>query len=237
MEPRLTARQKLSRKLGFRFHLLKEDGSDAPSSNPVHRIAKGKIEILETYPMSLLVRIDRFTQDAEKRILIYVARMIRMDPDRDYFDEIFTYLPLIDNTKYWTEGVLDSIRHYQEEYSWFPKGRTLEEQEAIARFGIASYIIIDGVLEHERFYDWELTLDPQDYVRFNSDRTIERLHWAIPNDRDRWVLTDERLIRFLLEHPYPTSILDVLRLRSTIEYGVVSSVLEHSEPALMGGVL
>jgi hypothetical protein len=237
MEPRLTTRQKLSRKLGFRFHLLKEDGSEEHSSPTAHRIAMRKVEVLETYPMSLLVRIDRFTQDADERILMYMARMIRTKIDRSHFDEIFTYLPLIDNTKYWTEGILDSIRYYQKEYSWFPKGRTPEEANMIARFGIASYAVIDGMLEHERFYEKESFQEPEDVERFNSDRTIERLHWVIPGDRDRWVLTDERLIRFLLERPDPTPILDVVRLRSTIEYGVVISVLEHSEPALMGGVL
>lgn len=237
MKPTRVSRPELSKKLGFRLHALNEDGSDQFSAPTVHRIAVRVIEVLETYPMPLLRLIYRFTQDADERNLRYIRGRIRKDPDRSHFEDMFTYLPLIDNTKYWTEGIIDSIHYYQKEYPWFPEGTTPEEVETVALFGIASYALIDSMLEQEDFYEKEALVDEEDAARFNSDRTLERLHWVIPGDRDRWVLTDERMIRMLLERPDADLIVDIVKDRSTLEYGVIHGVLEHSETALNAGVL
>jgi hypothetical protein len=237
MKPTRVSIPELSKKLSFRLHALNEDGSDQHSLPTVYRIAVRAIETLETYPMPLLRLIDQFTKDADERILRYMSRMIKANPDRSLFEDTFTYLPLIDNTKYWTAGIIDSIRYYQKEYPWFPKGNTPEEVKAVALFGIASYAIIDSTLEHEDFYEKEALEGPEDAERFNFDRTLQRLHWVVPGDRDRWVLTDERMICMLLERPDADHIVGIVKDRGTLSYDVIHDILDHSETALNSGVL
>jgi len=223
------SRKALSRKLGFRLHAL----SDSPPSDVgmeyIYKLANKTITVLETYRMPMLRLIDRHTENADMESLRLINSMIKSRHNEPFIRDVLTYLPLIDSSKYWAEGMIQSLQYYRTKYAWFPQDPTPEQEQDIAAFLIAVHAVIDWTMEYEG----------HDYgdEKYNLDRTLE---WLNPFDSfnvRRFVLTDERMVRLLFERPDSDLILSAVKDRGTLSYDVIHPVITHSVTAINAGVL
>lgn len=191
--------------------------------------------VLQTYSTEALQRLQktiRADHGDNGNVEYTLSTMIDTGVEERWLHEAMTYAPLMDEYPHVIRECISSLQQY-EATGLLPDNTDPHGQKLILTLLLTTYRIGDDLFE---LYD-------EDFPALNGSYPdkgiIRKTHEDVPSSLG-WcrMLTDERLIKFILNHPEKADRINmIVRERGAADYDIIVSVLSSETPALAHGVL